>query len=219
MKKSLVVLSVGVMVGMIFLPIQGKAQMGPEMTGEGKPQPQMMGPGMMGPGMMGGSMMGQGMMPMMGMAGWGRMGLTGLLHQWGRNFFMYKDQLGLSEEQLDKIETSVNSYLKYFIRKNADRMVLLIEIRESLLKNNIDLGEVEKKVKAVEALNTDIEMEGIRTLAGALAVLTPEQQKKVKTLFKESTFPRAMRMGPGMMGGGMMPGSVMPGQSGEMGKP
>jgi Spy/CpxP family protein refolding chaperone len=176
------------------------------MMGQGG-QTQMMSPGMMGSGMMGQRMMGHGMMPMMGM-----------LHRWGSYFFTQKDQLGLTEDQLDKIESILNSHIKYAIRKNADRKILLIEIQELLVKDKLDLSEVEEKLKAMEALNTDTKMEGIRTLEKALTVLTPEQRKKVKALFKESTFLRAMRMGSvqgGMMGGGMMKGVMGRGSVGE----
>lgn len=163
----------------------------------------MMGGGMMGQGMMGRGMMGYGMMQRMRMGGCPTMGLMGTLHQWGSYFFSHKDQLELSEAQLDKIEPILNGHIKYAIEKNADRKVMLIDIQEMLVKDKIDLRAVEKKLKAVEALTTDMSMEGIQTLEKALAVLTPEQQKNIKTLFKEATFTRTMRMGPGkgqMMG-------------------
>ncbi|MEE9566620.1 MAG: hypothetical protein V3W17_03885, partial [Desulfobacteria bacterium] len=60
---------------------------------------------MMGPCGMSGK--GQGMMPMM--AGQEHRGkhpssasLMKMLHKWGRQFFVQKDQLGLTEEQLDE---------------------------------------------------------------------------------------------------------------------
>ena len=85
---------------------------------------------------------------------------------------------------------------------------MLIEIQELLVKDKVNFSEVDGKLKAMEALHTDMKMEGIRTLEQALAILTPEQQKKAKTLFKEATLIRARRMAPmqgKMMGrGGMM---------------
>ncbi len=214
MKRYLVTLALVLVMGLILFPVEGEAKMGCDMG------PGMMGGGMMGPGMGSGmmdrGMMGHGRMPKSGMAGFGRMGLMGMLHQWGSHFFTQKDQLGLTETQLDKIESVFNSHIKYAIRKNADRKILLIEIQELLIKDKVNLSEVEGKLKAMEALNTDMKMEGIRTLEQALAVLTPEQQKTIKTLFKKLTFVRAMMMGQGdMMGGGMMKG--MKGQGDMMG--
>jgi Spy/CpxP family protein refolding chaperone len=93
---------------------------------------------------------------------------------------------------------------------------MFMEIEELLVKDKVDLYEVEEKVKALEMIDTDIDMEGIRTLEQALAELTPEQRVKMKALFKDSTFTRMMRIGPsrgnmvspgGMMGGMMMKGS------------
>jgi Spy/CpxP family protein refolding chaperone len=177
-----------------------------------------MGQGKMGHGMMAG--MGAGMMPRGAMASGGmgcqNIDLAKILHQWGSCFFTQKEQLGLTDEQLDQIQSILNSHMKYAIRKNADGRVLLIEIQELLVKEKVNLGEVKEKVQSLEGLNTDMNMEGVRTLEEALGVLTPEQQKKAKALFKTSTCMEAMGMGgthsgammgqEGMMGGPMMKG-------------
>ncbi len=168
-----------------------------------------MGPGLMGQGMMAG--MGPGMMHMKGMEACGGMHCGGMdlmkiLHHWAACFFMRKDELKITEQQLDQIEAIINSHIKYAIRKNADRRVLLIEIQELFLKEKSNLKEVEAKVKALETLTTEMETQGIRTLQEALNVLPPEQQKAAKALFKKSTFMRAMGIGPmhGGMGGQKM---------------
>jgi Spy/CpxP family protein refolding chaperone len=178
-----------------------------------------MGQGKMGHGMMGG--MGAGMMPR-GAMGCQNIDLARILHQWGSCLFTQKEQLELTDEQLDQIQSILNSHMKYAIRKNADGRVLLIEIQELLVKEKVNLGEVKEKVQSLEGLNTDMNMEGVRTLEEALGVLTPEQQKKAKALFKTSTCMGAMGMGgthsgamlgqEGMMGGPMMKG--MKGQGG-----
>lgn len=216
----------------LLLTPYSHAQMGSQMGQEGMMGGSMMGSGMMGEGMMGQGMMGQGMCPrMMSMMRQGMMGdrtdhkmskmsLRGMLHQWGRYFFTQKD-LGITEAQLDKIDSIFNSHTKYAIRKDADRKVLFIEIQELLVKEKVDLGDVERKLKAMESTETDMEMEGIRTLEEALNVLTPEQRKKLKALFKESTYTRFLRrgMGPGgmmgMMGQGGME-TMMSGMSGVL---
>lgn len=183
-----------------------------------------------GGGMMMGpcGMCGQGqrmMMPMMGgQKDHGEppsnMSLMKMLHKWGELFFTQKDELGLTEEQLDEIESILMSHVKSAIRKKADLKILLIESREILLKEEINLKAVEKKLKAMEALKTEMAMDGIRTLEKALAVLTPEQQKKIRRLFKNTCFMRGKTMG--MMPGGMMQGmmgqgGMMPGMMGQGG--
>jgi len=183
-----------------------------------------MGQGKMGHGMMGG--MGASMMPRRAMAcggmGCQNIDLAKILHQWGSCFFTQKEQLGLTDEQLDQIQSILNSHMKYAIRKNADARVLLIEIQELLVKEKVNLEEVKGKVQSLEGLNTDMNMEGVRTLEEALGVLTPEQQKKAKALFKASTCMGAMGMGGthsgAMMGQeGMMSGPMMKGMQGQGG--
>ncbi len=55
--------------------------------------------------------------------------------------------------------------------------------------------------RAMEAMIADMETEGIKALEQALSVLTPDQQKNMKALFRKVTFTRIMTMGPeeGMM--------------------
>ena len=199
MKKVTKVLVLAFFLAVVFFAAEATAQMG-----QGK----------MGHGMMGG--MGAGMMPRGAMASGGmgcqNIDLARILHQWGRCFFTQKEQLGLTDEQLDQIQSILNSHMKYAIRKNADGRVLLIEIQELLVKEKVNLGEVKGKVQTLEGLNTDMNMEGVRTLEEALSVLTPEQQKKAKALFKTSTCTGAMGMG-GIHSGAMM------GQEGRMGGP
>jgi Spy/CpxP family protein refolding chaperone len=149
------------------------------------------------------------------------MSLMKMLHKWGKLFFTQKDELGLTEEQLDEIESILMSHVKSAIRKKADLKILFIESQEALVKEEINLKAVEKKLKAMEALNTEMAMEGIRTLKKALAVLKPEQQKKIRRLFKNTCFMRGKTMGMmpgGMMGqGGMMGSGMMPGMMGHQG--
>ncbi|MGD9022772.1 MAG: periplasmic heavy metal sensor [Deltaproteobacteria bacterium] len=130
--------------------------------------------------------------------------LMKILHRWGRDLFAQSDKLGLTEQQTGEIESILTSHVKAAIRKKADLKVLLIEIQELLVQEDVDLKEVKNKLKAMEALNTELTMEGIETLQKALAVLTPEQQKTVKGLFKKSTFMRMGMMPQGMSGSGMM---------------
>ena len=183
MKKLIYVFSAFIAAALVF-PSGGSAQM----------EPPKMHPGMMPHGMAGAPPVGSGMMPVMERPAHERMGLAETLHQWGCFFSTHRETLGLSEEQIEKIEAIMISHAKYGIRKNADRKVLLIEIKEALLQDKINLEEVEKKLKAMEALHVDMEMEGIKTLDQALAVLTPEQRKMIKNFFKEAAFPRAMKM-------------------------
>ena len=116
----------------------------------------------------------------------------------------------------DEIESIFMSHIKYATRKKADPKVLLLEMQELLMKEEINMKEVEKKLKAMESLNTDMAMEGVETLKKVLAVLTPQQQKKARSLFKKSTLMGTMGMG--MMPGGMMHGMMRQGGTPAEGK-
>jgi Spy/CpxP family protein refolding chaperone len=130
-------------------------------------------------------------MPVMGLRGPGRIearGLEVMLHIWQSYFFLQRHPLRLTGDQSDKIESILNDQERSLTLKNADRKILLIDIRQLLVREPIDLKKVEEKVKALEALNAEIIMAEIETLEKALAVLTPEQRQKMLSLFKESRF-------------------------------
>jgi Spy/CpxP family protein refolding chaperone len=176
----------------------------------------MMGPGMMG--MMGGGMMGKGAMgpatmpPCMQGGGGMAMGprggmsagnLEGMLYMWAREVFG-QPELNLTPGQLEAIGAIFSGHAKYAIRKLADRKILLMDLEEMLVQDKTDMGDVEKKLKALGAVETEMRLEGVRTMEAALKVLSPEQQKQAKSLMRKRIYGRFLRgMGGGMMGGMM----------------
>ncbi len=178
-------------------------------------------------------MMRQGHGPMMGggTMGHGKMGYPGtslkrILHLWIRLLFSQKDELGATEAQLDKIQSLINDHMKETIRMKAERRVIGIELRELLAKNELDLSEIEKRIKSMANLKAEMDLSGIRTFEKVKNVLSGEQRKKIHTLFKSSLFPMMddsyspcvmdERTGMGPAKGGMMKGmmgaSMMQGQ-------
>jgi Spy/CpxP family protein refolding chaperone len=143
--------------------------------------------------------MGHGKMHGMGMRGHYGMEHGRMFHRWGDFLTTHREELGLTDEQLDKVDSIFGSHTKDAIRKNAERKILRMEVRDLLLKEKIDLVEVEKKLRALEALETGLRMDGVRALDQALNTLTPEQRKKALALFKERVRPG----GTGMMRGPM----------------
>jgi Spy/CpxP family protein refolding chaperone len=163
-----------------------------------------MGQGMMGGGPSGQGMMGSGVMPLPKVP-W--ITLVGMIQHWEEYLLVERISLGLTDDQLDKIESLFTSQRKDLIRKNADRNVSRIEIEELLLKGQVDLTAVEEKVKAMEAVRTDMIMGMIQTLENASAVLNADQREKAKAFFKESILMRFLKVPQPrskMMGGGMM---------------
>ena len=138
----------------------------------------------------------QPMTPWVGMRGhWTKVPRTlmGKIYLWERYLIGHRNFLLLTEQQVDEIGSALNTQRKYWIGKDADRRVLIIEIEELLAKGPADLAKVEEKVKAVQALSADIAMEEIRTLEKVLSILTPQQRKAAEEFMRETTFTRTIR--------------------------
>jgi len=183
------------------------------------------------------AMMGQppGLMMRGGMMGRGQMGYSGTglkrtLHLWNRLLLSQKDALGLSDAQLDEIQSVINTHMKETIRIEAERKIIGIELRELLAKDETDFGEIEKRIKSKSNLKADMDLGGIRTFQKVKNVLSEEQRKKLHSSFKpllfsmmnHSSSPCMVDESSGMMGpgkggmmkqGGMMGGSMMQGPS------
>jgi Spy/CpxP family protein refolding chaperone len=163
----------------------------------------MMGPGMMGCPMMqmrGGMMEQQREMGPMRMMRMDRArhpektDLMGLLHRWGRFLLARKDQLAVTPDQLERIESLMMDHIKYAIPRDANREVLLIEIVDFLAKERIDLSEAEKRIRGIESVEAELDIEGVRVFRRILEVLTPEQQKQARSMFREFSLNRMMGM-------------------------
>jgi Spy/CpxP family protein refolding chaperone len=68
-----------------------------------------------------------------------------------------------------------------------------MEVDDLLLKEPMDLKNVEEKVKVVQALSAEMFMDEIRTLQNVLSLLTPEQRKTVEDFMRESALLRWIR--------------------------
>jgi Spy/CpxP family protein refolding chaperone len=113
----------------------------------------------------------------------------------------YKDRLGLTDEQAEKFAKVRSDYRKETIKKQADLQVAGVELSELMNAKKVDLAQVEKKLRQIESLKTDLAMYRIKTLFKTKEFLSDEQFEKLKT--------QSLRMMQhGMMGGGMSPGMM-----------
>ena len=119
--------------------------------------------------------------------------LLGKIALWERYVMGHRHSLGLTEQQSDEIGLLLYTQRRYWITKRADRMVLIMELQELLLKQPVDFAKVDEKVKMVEGLSTEMAMKRIDTLEKVLSILTPEQRKTVEAFMKESTFTETIR--------------------------
>lgn len=100
-----------------------------------------------------------------------------------------QEALGLSEDQIAKITSLKTEIKKNLILQEAESEVLAIDIKSKLHEDTLD-------VKGIDALidkKYDLERANTKALIKSFSelknVLTPEQKKTLKTLWKESKKP------------------------------
>ncbi len=88
--------------------------------------------------------------------------------------------LGLSEKQIDTLKAIRSRVVKDTIKKRADLELARVELRELLDKNPVDMGAIEANLKKAESVRTDLRLSHIKAMEEIKAILTPEQQKKLR---------------------------------------
>jgi len=122
-----------------------------------------------------------------------------------------KDELKLSDDQIDKFKKVRNDYERESIRRGADIKIAEMDLWDLFDKKDFTADQIEKKVREVEAKKTDLRVFRFKQLSTVKSILTPEQFEKFRAL-------GAMMFGGGRYGmGGMKGGMGMPG--GMMGHP
>jgi len=124
-----------------------------------------------------------------------------------------KDQLKLSDEQIDKFKKLRSDYEKESIKRGADIKIAEIELWDLMDKKDLTADQIEKKVREVEAKKTDLRVYRFKQLVTVKTILTPEQFDKFRSMGM-MMFGGAGRYGTGM---GMKGGQGMMGHPGGMG--
>ena len=109
-------------------------------------------------------------------------GQSGLPGHMLRRLLSHQQEIGLSDEQIAKLRSVALDADRAAIRTSADRQVSERELRAMLWDAKTDMPAIEAKVKEAESLEAAVRIIGIRAKRELLAVLTPEQQTKLKTL-------------------------------------
>jgi uncharacterized membrane protein len=90
----------------------------------------------------------------------------------------YKDYLGLSPDQVKKLEQLRDNFQRQSIRNDADLRIVELDIASALDSPTVDVAKVEAKVREAEKLRADLRIARIKVIEQAKAVLTAEQRKK-----------------------------------------
>ena len=103
----------------------------------------------------------------------------------GHMLIKFKDEIGLTEDQLSKIEKMQNLFQEAGIRKKADIKVLELKLHSYLKAEQINRKKMEKMIRDIAKMKTDLQVDRLNYLLDLKSLLTPEQIAKIEELKKE----------------------------------
>ena len=86
--------------------------------------------------------------------------------------------LGLSEQQVEKLKSLMTDYKKARIRDKAEVKLAEVDAQRLVHDQKADMAAIEDAVRKSEAARTKLRLDRIRALREASATLTPEQREK-----------------------------------------
>jgi hypothetical protein len=93
-----------------------------------------------------------------------------------------KDLLGLSTDQVRKLEQLRDNFQRLTIRNDADLKIIELDIAALFENDSVDMGKLEQKVREGEKLRADLRIARARAIEQAKALLNAEQKKKFQEL-------------------------------------
>jgi len=112
----------------------------------------------------------------------------------------WKEQLGLTPDQERSLRELRSNYEKEAITRTSEIEVAELELKGLLEQEKVDLTKVEAQTRKIALFRADRRVARIKTIEAGKAVLTPDQQEKLKRLAHDS-----WKGGMGMWGPGMRP--------------
>jgi Spy/CpxP family protein refolding chaperone len=106
-----------------------------------------------------------------------------------------REALGLSADQVRKLEQLRDGFQRQSIRNDADLRIVELDIAALLEQEPVDLAKVEAKMREGEKLRTDLRIARVRAIEQARGLLTVEQKKKLQELNLAPLQPRTPRFG------------------------
>lgn len=102
-----------------------------------------------------------------------------------------KQRLGLTDDQAAKLKELRSNYLKTTTMQRAKIQVAELELNDLLDEKKLDASKIEKKVKQIESLKSELLMGRILSLIKTADFLSPEQFAR----FRAMTMQRMSAMG------------------------
>ncbi len=101
-----------------------------------------------------------------------------------------REKLGLSQEQVRKLEQLRNDFEKESIRRDADLRVAEMDLATLTDAPTVDTAKAEAKVREIERLRADQRLARIRAIEKGKEQLTAEQRKKLQEIISDAQFTR-----------------------------
>jgi len=108
----------------------------------------------------------------------------------------HKDELGLSPDQVRKLEHLRDDFQRQSIRNDADLRIVELDIAGLLEREPVEMAKLEGKIREAEKFRADIRIARIRAIEQARAMLTTDQKKKLEDLHRSMHAPSPPRVGP-----------------------
>lgn len=96
-----------------------------------------------------------------------------------------KDELGLSDEQVERIKSLKIATKKNLIKTQAEIDIVKIDIRAEMWKDTVDAEAIKKLIDKEYELKKEKAKSSIDAYVNLKEILTEEQRKKLKTLFED----------------------------------
>ena len=94
-------------------------------------------------------------------------------------FLCCKDDLGLTDKQVEALKGVKMGSMKNEIKMGSDLKIAQLELKSLMEDEKATLKDIEAKVRSVEKLKTDMKISHIKAFREAKALLTPEQKEKM----------------------------------------
>jgi Spy/CpxP family protein refolding chaperone len=94
----------------------------------------------------------------------------------------HRADLGLSAEQVSRLEALRGDFAREAIRREADLRIAELDLRTLLDQDPVDLARVEAKIRESAQVRADLRIARLRAIEQGKAVLTPEQRTRLQGL-------------------------------------
>ncbi len=97
-----------------------------------------------------------------------------------------KEALGLSADQVRRLEQQRDNFQRLTIRNEADLRILELDIAALLDSEPVEMAKLEAKMREEEKLRADLRIARIRAIEQGKALLNAEQKKKLTELQRQT---------------------------------